>query len=857
MKNFALINSIPTKSDLPILLNEQNLFFVSQNTLYNPNHVLNFQTKILSCSVSSYIFVQTFDHIYQINNKILSKLKIKKKIELLKTNNEFIFIFYTNVLDIFYVPYEYHRLMYNLKTRIILDSVVKCASVFDSYILIGDEDNKVYVIDFENSNKYILGSFIDEIIDVYINKVEDIVEVKVVTANCVYLYEINKSNAAEQVVCENDTANEEQKIVANKKKHKRYFEQEENENTQTERSKTKLQVKNNYTKSIAEHDNKKNVQCTETENMVICFTLCKKIQLKGIRASCIYKNILFVAHKNTENDRYNISQIDGNKEINTDIENNYDEIYSMSVHEHRIAIKFESIIKTYNIKTSTMLQKYIVDDISTFAYYKNYYFTADLRGLRVFNDKLSLAKEYKFIKQDYKNTKLKSNNKETKLKNETKENIDNNETKEIEVVDSERKHYRSITKINSCFAKNNILLTISTLSTIKLYNYNNFYCYKSFQVPHTIVTAETNDDISLLFIANEQIYIYDTKRGKCIDELSYHKGVVIKMKCFDHFLYSLGVDNLFIKQDIYDTKKAHVIAENESNKTILDFCIQKHVYLLKNQEVTILDKDLNLAKIISLKDDKKVTYEKICVMNDVLVFCYSGYKERISDKDANVLVIENRAKQYNKNTKRYCHTKDYIYDKPNTQPNISQGRKDAYYTEKYFVNIFSIEHGIKLQELAVPEAIQTIQIEDNKLIIKNDNGVNIYAQKTYNFAPVELEVEATVDKVNEFMESKQYLYALVCAIKLNIQETVYDVLQNIDASEIKIIVQNFPSKYVPQLREFLNETVNEKWLKYVVLYHTKNGCKMNVSNLKKISAFAKMNSYMLEAIKKRSVATKK
>lgn len=836
MKNFTLIDSIPGRSESQIHLTNQNLYFVSHNTLYNPRHVYNFESKILSYSVSSFIFVQTYDCITQLNKngRVLSKLRIKKKVELFKTNNNFIYIFYTNVLDIFCVPYEYQRLMYNLKKRIILDSAVKCASIFDDLILISDEDNRVYILDYEKDEKYVLGSFVERIIDVYL--VND--EITIVTCNSVYFYRICDEILEDlsESVTEDEISDKEDTKTA-KKSYKRYFDQEKS-----------LETKEN---GFNNKKHKKQIVIANDEGASmkkLRFQLVKKIKLEHIAASCFDGKCFYIAFMN-DSCKMSISQIT-NKELSTDVENEYNEIFEISVCDDRIAMKGETEIRVLDKKTYTVLQKHVIDDIYTYAYYKNFYFTADKHGLRILNDKLNLVKEHEFTRQEHKAAKMKSIAKSEAISTEAR-NSDAIDTEPAQLTN--RKFYKSTTRITNTFAKNNILLTISSLSTVKMYDYNNFYCFKSFQIPFNVICSETNDDCSLLFLANIQIYIYDTKRGKCIDELNYHSGSVIKMKCYDHFLYSLGVDNLLIKQDIYDTKKAHFVCENECNKTIVDFCIEKNVYLLKNNEVTIFDKELNLLKILSLKDDKKIVYERICVLNDSFVFCYGKCKERISEKEANNLILENKIKNQQKSRNRYYEKKDYIYEPTKTMPNVTEGKKDAKYTEKYYINVFSLEHASKVQEITLNEPVESMEIADNKLIIKNSNGIDFYLQVSHRFEPVELEIEATVDKVQEFIADKKYLYALVCAIKLNAQETIRNVLRQIDQEEIKMIVQNFPSKYVPKLREFLDGTENENWVKYIIFYHTKNGGSLNVNNIKRINNHAKINFYMLEAMKKRSM----
>ncbi|KAM0675737.1 hypothetical protein GVAV_000512 [Gurleya vavrai] len=688
MKTFNLTSSIPASNSSQCLLSHSTLFFTTNCTFYNPQHVCTLPSPIISFSVSTHIFLQTETFIYQLNfsGRIISKLRLHKKVNLIKCNDIYLFIFNLSYIEIFYIPKEYKPLMYQLKKRIFISSKITKSSIFDNLLLTANINNTVILYDFENHREEIIGSFIEEIVEVYINKIQIIIFCK----DCVIFYNYKAK------------------------------------------------------KDLIDDENKNEI--LEYKNII------KKIILKNIISVSFENELYYVAFRNEKE----IIKICILSEFNIQEEflEEYDDLQSITINQNQMALNYSNKIELYNLNSKTVEKTFNNLEILSFCTFKNFKFMATEKEIQIYKED-ELLKIYDLS------------------------------------VDTRIVHIQ---------ASSNLLFTLSSLGLVKMYDIQNLYCFKSFNIPFNVLCTEINEDASLLFFANTTIYIYDMKRGKCIDEIHSHKGPILKMINYGSYLFSLGMDNEFARNDIYDTKKTSIFIKNESKKTILDFSLNKNIYLLYTDEIVIYTKDFVFVKTFSIKDyERKITFEKLELLNDSIAFLYG----------------------YNK--------------------------------ERFFIYLYSIEHGIKIQELEIPK-LKKMHVKNNKLILHSKNFFYIYSQKEFSFSPVDLEIDCDEEKVNKFIFEKNYLFALICALKINIFEIVQNVLINIPEDEIEFTAKNIVEKYIPRLREIINLTdVSYKWIKFLIFYHTGNGKELEVKmKMKEDMKLARLNFYMLESIKRKN-----
>ncbi|KAM0687332.1 U3 snoRNP protein [Conglomerata obtusa] len=792
MKQFTQTSSIPSSSSLPPTLTPDHTFYTSHNTIYNPSHLTALPSPILSYTISTYIFAHTQDRLYQLSQsgRIISKLKLHKKTAFIKCDTVFIYLFHTNYIEVFHVPDRYRRVMYRLRARVYVDAGVTCAAVKNGLVVVGNVNNGVVVYDLDGGRE-VIGSFIDKVVDVWM--FDNII--CVVCSETIYFYEIELINNTNKTSFENEDDNYKVSCkngtINNTGNNQLNFNDINDEGTQNnteikndEGKQNNAEIKSenciktdnelnsiknvnnniineqinnryiedNHCTNINKNYSKKNNESSEDfENQIYkSKKIMKKIAIKNINCSFYANDSLFVAHEN-ENKKFVITLIH-NFEVVKVLDYEFDTIKSLSVCQTQIAVQTQNNIVIYNYIDNVVEKTYINDKILSFNMYKNFYFTATETSLQIYKD-FKMLQEHKLS---------------------------------------------TASRILHIHANKSLMLTVSSLGTAKIYDIQNFYCFKTFDIPFNIQCIETNEDMSLIFVANTIIYVFDMKRGRCIDEIQGHTGPIFKMINNDQYIYSLGMDSKLRRQDVYDIKKAGIEIEENNNKTILDFHINKYVYILTQSEITVYDKKLLFNKSVSIKDtERNITYEKICVMSDALAFVYGHIKER------------------------------------------------------HFIYIFSIEHGIKIQEIQTIK-INEMKIENNNLVLKNEEEFMIYSQKNVSFSPVDLEIDCTEERVDYFMEDKNYFMALVCAVKLNVKEIIDYVLLNIETNEIENVVRSFPIKYINKLRESVSDNnLSHKWIKYIIFYHTKIGMGIDVSRKNKESFnFGKMNMYILESIKR-------
>lgn len=690
MKSFTHVSSIPIKSDSNVILNDNNIYFSSHNNFYNPSHLISVNEPILSFSISSHIFLLTENMLYQVNRngKIITEMKMIKKSELIKSNENYIIIFKYNSFDIFYIPKKFSIVMYKLKNRIVINSKVKTCYFYNDYIICSFFDNSVRIYNIENGNEELLGSFLERIIECFMNKDKIII----ICENTIILFDYKLSN-------------DENKI----------FE--------------------------------------ET-------TMIKKINLEKIKNCCydLKTDIYFIAQEN-DNGKHSIVMFQNNQ-INTTITDEFDEIKNIFAENNIIAIKTENQIFSYDYKNLAIQNVHHLSNIHCFNYFQNLFFLGCDNSIKIY-------KEDKFLR-----------------------NYDLDVKSKIIFIHGAR----------------NIILTISSLGTIRLYDSQNFYCFKTFDIPFNIQCSDVNEDISLIFLANTSIFIYDMKRGKCIDELKGHSGPIIKIRNKGNYLFSLGMDNKIRKQNIFDTKKEGKELENNEERMIIDFAISKNLYVLNNKELIIYDTNFNFLNIVSLKTKSNVNYEKFCIQDDKFAFIYGKIKHYKDDK-----------------------YKNYIF-------------------------IYNIEHGYKIQEIEVEKTIKMEIVNDN-LIIQTENNFNIYNQNKINFEPIDLEIECDEAYAYKLLQENNTYAALLCTLKLNEFILIKNIISKIPKENIQEIVKHLPKKYIPSLRDHLNKIrdFEIEWIKNIIFYHTNVGKQLEINDeTKEAMQYAKMNYLILLNLAKRN-----
>lgn len=357
-------------------------------------------------------------------------------------------------------------------------------------------------------------------------------------------------------------------------------------------------------------------------------------------------------------------------------------------------------------------------------------------------------------------------------------------------------------KIIFLHATRSILITISSLGTVKLYDIQNFHCFKTFDIERITLSSETNEDGTLLFLSNTSILIYDTKRGAVIDELLGHSGPIIKMKYKSSFLYSLGMDNFLRKQYIYDTKRKGAELENINRDTIIDFDLNQNLYLLTKNEVIIYDTEFNYIKSIILCPKGKMIYDKISVVNDSLVS------------------VSGKSKNY----------------------------KDEVLT---YLQIYSTEHAVLLQSIVSEDMKHLISTFDTFLLHTN-YGLKAIGQHSPSFDPIDIEINCTPENVEALIQSNKLL-ALISSVKMNDHQLVLKVINKVHESEISTIIRYFPKKYISPLRIHVNQIENNLvWVKNIIFWHTGAGDALKLNkNVIDGMRLARLNHYIINAHKRR------
>jgi len=97
------------------------------------------------------------------------------------------------------------------------------------------------------------------------------------------------------------------------------------------------------------------------------------------------------------------------------------------------------------------------------------------------------------------------------------------------------------------------------------------------------------------------------------------------------------------------------------------------------------------------------------------------------------------------------------------------------------------------------------------------------------FDPFDLDIEVTPESALESLKEKEYLIALVMALRLNETYLIHQVLESIPLVDIKLVCQDIPEIYVDRVLHFIGELLNKHdsphiefyliWIKCILMLH--------------------------------------
>ncbi|EJW03776.1 hypothetical protein EDEG_01932 [Edhazardia aedis USNM 41457] len=736
MDFYTIEKSIPTEAKCP-QISRDTILFASGNNIYHDKHLASLSESIVSLSFNkTFIFASTSEFLYQLSytGKIITKLKLTRKCELIKCTDNYIFLGYNNIVEVFMVPTSYKKVMYTLKRRFYGNPKPVSFYPFNNFLLVGFNDNCLKIFCVESGAVKNIGIYTDNLLQAYMNAAI----ITVVAQNTIYFYKICKKRSKyEKIKIRNNECHEEfdkPKFNCNDSDH-------ENNEESDQKDVDDYEIQNNTQNKISADLNN------------YSFELYKKIQKDNILFSTFDGNRLFIAVKQENENDEDISEIlyYDNCELQQKCEHTFPKMIHLYSDKASLLIKLDEKLVMYNYLTNIIAKEIPTTQINIFKSYGNSIFASSMKSINIYKSDTSCLKE-----------------------------------QSLDVT----------TKIIHLFGSRNVLLTISSLGTAKLFDIRNFFCFKKFDISFQILCATVDDDFSILLLGSNSIFVYDLKRGKLIDEIKGHTGPIVKLIVKGSYVFSFSIDNFIRKNDIYSSVKDSKELENLNNKTIIDFIVSKNVYVLFNSEINVYDLNFEFIKTISFSEKNiKFFPEKINVINESVLFIY--------------------------------------------------GKSG----DKFLIKVVSVEHGITIQEIIVDKLVN-IDVHLNSLICLSESNFVFYKQRQTKFEPLDLEIDITEDKIIGCIDDNNWFLALLGSLKLGSDKLIEYVVNNIPIEAIDNIVKITPQRYIPRLRSSLNKfDKSSEWLEKVMFYHKKTGDILEI-NPKELDAheYAKQNLYILEAI---------
>lgn len=109
-------------------------------------------------------------------------------------------------------------------------------------------------------------------------------------------------------------------------------------------------------------------------------------------------------------------------------------------------------------------------------------------------------------------------------------------------------------------------------------------------------------------------------------------------------------------------------------------------------------------------------------------------------------------------------------------------------------------------------------------------GLMVYSlDKGIVFDPYQMTIEVTPKAIRNLMKNKEFAAALIMSLKLNEQNLVQEVMENIPQDDIHLVLESLPENFVQRTADFVSKKINshhiEFYLKWTCSLLTKSGQK--------------------------------
>ncbi|CAK9436041.1 uncharacterized protein LODBEIA_P06020 [Lodderomyces beijingensis] len=424
-------------------------------------------------------------------------------------------------------------------------------------------------------------------------------------------------------------------------------------------------------------------------------------------------------------------------------------------------------------------------------------------------------------------------------------------------------HTSAVTQVQ--FAKRGQVLFSSSLDgTIRAFDLIRFRNFKTFTATSRIqFNCLAVDPSGEIIVGGSQdtfeIYVWSVQTGQLLDSLTGHEGPISclafgqensmlasaswdkTVRVWNIFSRSQTVEPIEISSDVLcltmrpDCKEL-AVSTLDGHITVFDIEDARQVHLIDARKDIISGRFLE-DKFVSQNSNRGKYFDTIAYSFDGSTLLAGGYNNSICmyDIDNEVLlkrfiVSENMSidgtLQFLKSGK--------ITDAGINSDLIDRNGENSDLEDRIDNTLPGSQRGGDPSERRTRPAIRVTCLQfsptTSAFAAATTEGLLVYSvNQELVFDPFDLDVDITPESTLESLEQKEYLVALIMALRLNETYLIHRVVENVPLKDIKLIAQDIPVLYVNRILNFVGEVLNKLdsphiefyliWIKSLLVQH--------------------------------------
>ncbi|KAI5151814.1 periodic tryptophan protein 2 [Enteropsectra breve] len=308
----------------------------------------------------------------------------------------------------------------------------------------------------------------------------------------------------------------------------------------------------------------------------------------------------------------------------------------------------------------------------------------------------------------------------------------------------------------------NMCITTYTDGHISVFNTTDGNCFRSFKTVAQNLSythSAVDEDGKICFIASlKQILVCDIQRSRVIDDIKLECPLV-ELIFSNGFLYYLGIEGELVKYNLYNGKSVVLTL----GKAVGGFAVDQHKIIVSSgNELVFYNTDFNYLGGMRLtiagrhRDEvfsKEKPVEKIG-FNSKQIFCGGRANMlKVVDYGAEMTLYKNNVAQI----LQVSRNKDW----ENYKAKLSY-EKETPFNKGQFIEV------------------RKIIAEEGKLVILTREGLKVFSKDGWLFNPVEFGIEASEEFVRGCISRREFISALIGALKLNNFRLISEVLAKME-----------------------------------------------------------------------------